>query len=146
MHDFFCQFQPGVIWKSVAYKKIRIDLKFTYKIIIFKWFLNYYYWLFPISFQESLPKRHNAIDSCAMFKHGFIFKINKDSFNFKWKSLTAVPTISKLSTLQQCLFSWQCFLIAVASFSVYFNVFSVKTDKTKCSYWRTNRCRLVLPM
>ena len=86
------------------------------------------------------------MDSYVIFKHGFVFKFNKNSFNFKWEWLTAVPTISKLSTLEQCLFSWQCFLIVVASFSVYFIAFSVWTDKAKCSYWRTNRCRLVLPM
>ena len=120
------------------------DWKFMYKIIIFNWLLNYYY--FPIAFQESLSERYNDIESCVKFKHGFIFKIKKDSFEFKWKSLTTVPTIFKLSKLQRCLFSWQCFLIAVASFSVYFNAFSVRTDKPKCSYWQTDRCSLVLPI
>ena len=72
--------------------------------------------------------------NCAMFKHGFILKINKYYFNFKVTSLTAVPVISKLSTLQQCSFSWQCFLIALTSSSIYFNAFSVNTDIPKCSY------------
>ena len=27
------------------------------------------------------------MDSCAIFKYVFIFKIKKDSFNYKWKSL-----------------------------------------------------------
>ena len=60
---------------------------------------------FPIAFKESLPKTYNGIDSCAIFKQGFTFKINKDSFNFKWESLTAVPIILKLSMLHRCFYS-----------------------------------------
>ena len=50
-------------------------------------------WLVCVNFQESLSKRYNGIESCAMFKHAFTFKIKKYYCNFKRKSLTTVSTV-----------------------------------------------------
>ena len=52
---------------------------------------------------------------------GLSFNINSDSFNFKWKLLEALPIKVKQKESAWWLLWWQCFLMAVASLSLYFD-------------------------
>ena len=73
-----------------------------------------------------LSNKHKGINYLATLSDGLSFNINSDSFNFKWKLLEALPIRVKQEESASWLFSWQCFFMAVAYFSLYFEGFSVK--------------------
>ena len=87
----------------------------------------------------SLSNKCKGIESLATLSDGLSININSNSFNFKWKLLEALPVKVKQEESAWWLFWWQCFLMAVASLSLYFDGFSVRIDFPKCSYWRTSR-------
>ena len=72
------------------------------------------------------------LESLATFSDGFNFKIRRDSFNFRWYLLAVFPTNEKQDVSAVWQWQWQCFLMTVALFSVYFKLFSLNIDFLRC--------------
>ena len=87
----------------------------------------------------SLSNKYKGIDSLATLSDGLSLNINSESFNFKWKLLEAIP----IKVKQEGIIWWQCFLMAVVSLPVYFDVFSFRINFSKCSHWCIRRWRFV---
>ena len=72
-----------------------------------------------------LSNKYKGIDSLATLSDGLSFNINGDFINFKLKLLEALPIKMKQEESAWWLFWWQCFLMAIASLSLYLDYISI---------------------
>ena len=86
MQDLWRTSVPIIKLQILINIKTFLDWNVTHKIVIFNCSQMNCYWLLTNNISRIIIRKIYGIEFCSIFKHGFIFKINQYSFNFKWKS------------------------------------------------------------